>query len=295
MLLKMLLTLQHESWWRTCPILEDRPRMPKNQSTRRPNVKFTNWYLSASWKAWKNATTTEVFTQQGYVINICITNVCNIFINICNSGWSRQGRTFLASGVRRYQRQSRRTSADWYFWIQGHQISVPMLLVRTLPRASTDFYHILLVFLSITFLLIFWCRVAKEFLDDPDEGFRASYRNTQNTERNRAEGRSKPNKTARLRFLALLSSEIPLNVTIIFINLCSWCTAHPERNAFRDMNFGGNRNGIFMAAGPDRMHLMYEGIGKHIHTWLCTLLIRVGKSFVLLFLLLSFLITMLIT
>jgi hypothetical protein len=53
---------------------------------------------------------------------------------------------------------------------------------------------------------------------------------------------------------------------------------HPEPNAFRDMNVACCASGIHIAAAADKMHLMYEGLGKAIHTWMCTVLIRVGIS-----------------
>lgn len=39
---------------------------------------------------------------------------------------------------------------------------------------------------------------------------------------------------------------------------------HSTLSGFRNCSFGANKHGIFLAAGPDRMHLMLEGLGKHI-------------------------------
>ena len=37
---------------------------------------------------------------------------------------------------------------------------------------------------------------------------------------------------------------------------------HGERSGFKDCSFGSNPHGIHLAAGPDVMHLMLEGLGK---------------------------------
>ena len=39
---------------------------------------------------------------------------------------------------------------------------------------------------------------------------------------------------------------------------------HPERSGFEGVGFGGSDHGIHLATGPDWMHCMQEGLGKHI-------------------------------
>ena len=42
------------------------------------------------------------------------------------------------------------------------------------------------------------------------------------------------------------------------------------------MPFGASPGGIHMAAGPDRMHLMYEGLGTALITWITAILVAAG-------------------
>lgn len=51
---------------------------------------------------------------------------------------------------------------------------------------------------------------------------------------------------------------------------------HPETNAFWDMPFGASPAGIHLAAGPDRMHPMYEGLGQALITWITAILVASG-------------------
>lgn len=51
---------------------------------------------------------------------------------------------------------------------------------------------------------------------------------------------------------------------------------HPEINAFYKLYMGANKHGIHLAAGPDRMHLMYEGLGASILTWTVMVLAKSG-------------------
>jgi hypothetical protein len=61
-----------------------------------------------------------------------------------------------------------------------------------------------------------------------------------------------------------------------FMLLFASFLVHPEPSPFLGLNFGANPWGIHFAAGPDRMHLMFEGLGKAIHTWLCAVLLKTG-------------------
>ena len=54
-----------------------------------------------------------------------------------------------------------------------------------------------------------------------------------------------------------------------------------EENAFDDVEFGANPYGIHLAAGPDRMHLMYEGIGTAILEWTTIVLSKAGTCTIL--------------
>ena len=39
---------------------------------------------------------------------------------------------------------------------------------------------------------------------------------------------------------------------------------HTEGSGFRGVSFGAQKQGIHGAAGPDKMHLVYEGLGKYL-------------------------------
>lgn len=65
---------------------------------------------------------------------------------------------------------------------------------------------------------------------------------------------------------------------MILLQLSTFCAVHPEANAFDDLDFGANLNGIHFAAGPDRMHLMLEGLGTAILGWTTILVSKAGKS-----------------
>jgi hypothetical protein len=44
-----------------------------------------------------------------------------------------------------------------------------------------------------------------------------------------------------------------------------------QDTAFDGMDFGANPGGIYVAAGPDRMHVLLEGLGKNLATFTCKL------------------------
>lgn len=43
------------------------------------------------------------------------------------------------------------------------------------------------------------------------------------------------------------------------------------------MPFGSHEGGIHSAAGPDRMHLMYEGLGTALITWVLAIMTAAGN------------------
>ena len=53
---------------------------------------------------------------------------------------------------------------------------------------------------------------------------------------------------------------------------------HPETSGFRGCWFGSSKHGIHLAAGPDWMHLILEGLGKHLLTYMCGVLQQSGIS-----------------
>ena len=53
---------------------------------------------------------------------------------------------------------------------------------------------------------------------------------------------------------------------------------HPELNGFDGAYFGGHPHGIHLAVGPDRMHLLYEGIGMAIIGWTTIVITKAGIS-----------------
>ena len=62
-----------------------------------------------------------------------------------------------------------------------------------------------------------------------------------------------------------------------FINN-SVSAVHPELNGFDGAYFGGHPHGIHLAVGPDRMHLLYEGIGMAIIGWTTIVITKAGIS-----------------
>lgn len=64
-------------------------------------------------------------------------------------------------------------------------------------------------------------------------------------------------------------------ITMSYYNMM--ISVHPEENAFWDMPFGAHEEGIHFAAGPDRMHLMYEGLGTALITWVLAVMTTAGN------------------
>jgi hypothetical protein len=64
---------------------------------------------------------------------------------------------------------------------------------------------------------------------------------------------------------------------MFFINN-SVSAVHPELNGFDGAYFGGHPHGIHLAVGPDRMHLLYEGIGMAIIGWTTIVITKAGIS-----------------
>jgi hypothetical protein len=52
---------------------------------------------------------------------------------------------------------------------------------------------------------------------------------------------------------------------------------HETQSGFRGCSFGANEHGIFLAVGPDRMHLMLEGLGKHIVAYCIQKITKAGR------------------
>ena len=51
---------------------------------------------------------------------------------------------------------------------------------------------------------------------------------------------------------------------IILVYANEVLAVHTEKSGFDGIDWGANPHGIHLAAGPDWMHLMLEGLGKHI-------------------------------
>ena len=51
-----------------------------------------------------------------------------------------------------------------------------------------------------------------------------------------------------------------------------------ETSGFRGLWWGANNRGIHFAAGPDWMHLMLEGLGKHILNYTTAILKTTGAT-----------------
>lgn len=54
-------------------------------------------------------------------------------------------------------------------------------------------------------------------------------------------------------------------------------SVHATGSCFAGLWWGGNPNGIHFAAGSDWMHLMHEGLGKHLMVYVCAVLKKAGK------------------
>ena len=66
--------------------------------------------------------------------------------------------------------------------------------------------------------------------------------------------------------------KLTLNYLVFFMQ----CTA--PRAVSVGCGGGGNPYGIHLAAGPDWMHLMHEGLGKHLLTYICAVLKKSGRN-----------------
>jgi hypothetical protein len=51
---------------------------------------------------------------------------------------------------------------------------------------------------------------------------------------------------------------------------------HLEKSGFRGIWWGANPHGVHLATGPDWMHLMLEGLGRHLLSYICTVLKKAG-------------------
>jgi hypothetical protein len=116
-------------------------------------------------------------------------------------------------------------------------------------------------------------------MDNPREGINADFRETDDIQHRQDMAAQLNTVTARNAALQADSSKIQKHDCKKYYNLYTYfycILVHPEPNAFRNMNVACCESGIHIAAAADKMHLMYEGLGKAIHTWLCTVLISVG-------------------
>ena len=66
---------------------------------------------------------------------------------------------------------------------------------------------------------------------------------------------------------------------IDYYQFYSHCSVHRTLSGFRDLWWGANDRGIHFAAGPDWMHLMLEGLGKHILIYITAILKATGLLF----------------
>ena len=53
---------------------------------------------------------------------------------------------------------------------------------------------------------------------------------------------------------------------------------HSTKSGFRGLWWEGNPYGIHLAAGSEWMHLMHEGLGKHLLTYICAVLKKSGRN-----------------
>jgi hypothetical protein len=67
-----------------------------------------------------------------------------------------------------------------------------------------------------------------------------------------------------------------LQKTYDFFWLSVFASVHEGKSGFRDLWWGANERGIHFAAGPDWMHLMEEGLGRHILTYIDAILQKAG-------------------
>lgn len=112
-------------------------------------------------------------------------------------------------------------------------------------------------------------------LGNPGIGQRAELRNPE--EAREASEKHYRNKTAKLNALKELSGGPNSFIVAFASTFIAAFAVHPEYNAVYGYYFGASENGIHLAAGPDRMHLMYEGLGTHIVTWTVMVLVKAGK------------------
>jgi hypothetical protein len=123
-----------------------------------------------------------------------------------------------------------------------------------------------------------------EFFNDPMRGLQEPLRNAEETERRRArcaraEDPAAEYKKYSCKFSSAKCGKVPFYAHFMLI-LCSFYVhfpVQPEIPGFNGTSCGANSSGIFMACGPDKMHLLYEGLGKHLVTCIAKMLKKHGK------------------
>jgi hypothetical protein len=119
------------------------------------------------------------------------------------------------------------------------------------------------------------CRCSGANLGDPRAGASSALRLRLPSEIRTAQLANYANKTARDKALKAISGAFAHFITFPS-QMHHVLAVHPERNAFHGLYFGANVHGIHLAAGPDRMHLMYEGLGNSLLTWTVMVLVKAG-------------------
>ena len=114
-------------------------------------------------------------------------------------------------------------------------------------------------------------RVKSESLNDPQALESAHFKDINNVEN--AKKRASQAKKRPAAAWKEISSE---SRKIDYYWFYSYYSVHRTLSGFRDLWWGANDRGIHFAAGPDWMHLMLEGLGKHILVYITAILKATG-------------------
>ena len=176
-----------------------------------------------------------------------------------------QFKTFHAGRLCCGQRQPWRTAAS----------------VELRPRTCAKTMSVVLVRNPVIFLVNsvkmqlnvpFVTRVGRHALNDPDALAGTLLKTVRNVSSAIERAQREPaKKNAKMKNISSM-----LQKTFDFFWLSVFASVHEGKSGFRDLWWGANERGIHFAAGPDWMHLMEEGLGRHILTYIDAILQKAG-------------------
>ena len=108
--------------------------------------------------------------------------------------------------------------------------------------------------------------------NDPNEGLQSPFRTTAETSASvDAVKRLKRGKPAAAKKLSSKVEKFEKHWNFEF-----FVTVHLEESGFRGIWWGSNPHRVHLAAGPDGMHLILEGLGRHLMSYISTVVKKAG-------------------